>query len=205
MWQVSVSPRRCLDVVARVDVSRWFTTTRTRNVVVVAVIVLAGMAAADWFLRSAEFRGLVTAAEEAADAIDEWEAGRDRITADLPGAFYLTPQQRQDTDRQLRREAADATMSLADAATRVREVRVALPWHRDVEQARNRYLDHIDAWTVRLRRAARDPSMLQEPAPDIAATRSTSERAFRDALPPVALHGLDGRVEALFDGQAAPQ
>ena len=171
--------------------------------VVATVIVLAGMAAADLYVRNVELRGLVTAAESAAEAVGGWGADRDRIMSDLPGAFYQTPQQRRDTERQLRRAAADATMSLTDAAAGLRDVRAALPWHRQVDHVRDRHLDHIEAWTARLRRVARDPSTLSEPTPEIAATRSASAQAFRAALPPVALYGLDDRVEAVFDEQPA--
>ena len=171
--------------------------------VLATVIVLACLAAADWYVRNAELRGLVTAAEAAAEAVDGWETARDRILSDLPGEFYRTPEQRRDSDRQLRREAAAATMSLTDAAAGVRDVRATLPWHRQVERARDRHLDHIEAWLARLRRVARDPSTLSEPIADITATRSVSEQAFRAALPPVALSGLDDRVAALFDQQPA--
>lgn len=153
------------------------------------------------YVRNIEVRQLVTAAEAATDAMGQWEAGRHRIMSDLPGAFYVTREQRQDTERRLQREAADATMSLTDAAARVNEVGVALPWHGDVVRARDRYLEHTDAWIARLQRLTSDPSALPEPAPEIAATRSASEHAFRDALPPAALYELDDRVEALFDGQ----
>jgi hypothetical protein len=172
-------------------------------VVVATVIVLASVAAADWYVRNVELRRLMTAAEAAAEAIDEWETGRDRIMSDLPGAFYLTPEQRRDTERQVRREAMDATLSLTGAAARVQDVRVTLQWHGAVVRAQDRYLDHTDAWITRLQEVARDPSTLSESTPDIAATRSASEDAFRNALPPAALFGLDDRVEALFDGATA--
>lgn len=171
--------------------------------VVVTVIVLAGVAAVDWYVRNVELRRLTTAAEAAAEAINEWEAGRDRIMSDLPGAFYLTPEQRRDTDLQVRREAADATLSITGAAVRVQDIRVTLPWHADVVRAQDRYLDHTDAWITRLQEVARDPSTLSDPPPSISETRSASEDAFRNALPPAALFGLDDRVEALFDGQPA--
>lgn len=217
MWMAASSRRGCdvtglrqtpgsaLDVVRPVDAGRWFTTTRIRNVLVATVIVLAGVAAADWYVRNAELRRLMTAAEAAAEAIDEWEAGRHRIMADLPGAFYLTPEQRRDTERQLRREAGEAMMSLTDAAARVHDVGIALPWHGQVERARDHHIDYIEAWIAHLQRVARDPSTLSEPTPTIATTRSASERAFRHALPPAALHGLDDRVEALFDGPTAAE
>jgi hypothetical protein len=172
-------------------------------VVVATVVVLACLAAADWYVRNAELRGLVTAAEAAAEAVSEWETARDRILSGLPGEFYRTPEQRRDTDRQLRREAAAATMPLTDAAAGVRGVRATLPWHTQVERARDRHLDHLEAWLARLRQVARDPSTVSEPMADITATRSASERAFRAALPPVALSRLDDRVAVLFDQQTA--
>ncbi|HSK91930.1 MAG TPA: hypothetical protein VK875_11530 [Euzebyales bacterium] len=153
---------------------------------------------ADWYVRNAEVRRLVAGAEAAAEAIDQWETGRDRIVSELPGAFYITPEQQRETDRELQREAAAAAMAVTDAAARVQEVSVSLAWHDDVVRARDRYLDHADAWIARLRQVARDPATLSEPAPGIAETRSASERAFRAAVPPVALYGLSDRVEALF-------
>lgn len=159
------------------------------------------LAAADLYVRNVEVRQLVTAAEAAADAIGQWETSRHQIMSDLPGEFYVTREQRQDAERRLQREAADATTSLTDAVARLRDVGVTVPWHGDIVRARDRYLDHANAWIARLQLLTRDPSALQEPAPRIATTRSASEDAFRAALPLVALQGLDDRVEALFDGQ----
>lgn len=161
-------------------------------------VVLSGLAVADWVVRNAELRQLVSATETANEAIAQWEAARDEILAELPSAHFITPELRQQSEQQIARAAADATAPLVDAAAAVRDVAVSVPWHVGIVRARDHYAEYIDAWIAHLERLAGDPASYEDPATQVAAARSATVRAFDEALPPMALFELGDRINALF-------
>jgi len=164
----------------------------------VTVVVLAGLAGADCYMRNLELHHVVLAAEDADDAIDHWHTARREIAASLPSAHYLTDEHRRRGERLIRREATASARSLTASAAGIQTITVRLPWHHAIVRARNRYREHVNAWIARLRGLARDPANLDEPPPTIAATRTASKTAFHATLPPAAFHNLDQRINALF-------
>lgn len=169
-----------------------------RIAVTAAVVVLAGLAGTDWYIRNIELHHVVLTAEDADDAIDHWHTARREIAASLPSAHYLTDEYRRRGERLIRREATASARSLTETTAAMETVTVRLPWHHGIIRARNRYREHVSAWIARLRGLARDPARLDDSPPTIAATRAASEEAFRAALPPAALYDLDERISALF-------
>ena len=169
-----------------------------RIAVTAAVVVLAGLAVTDWYIRNIELHNVVLTAEDADDAIDHWHTARREIAASLPSAHYLTDEHRRRGERLIRREATASARSLTGTTAGMETITVRLPWHHGIIRARNRYREHVSAWIARLRGLARDPARLDESPPTIAATRAASEEAFRAALPPAALYDLDERISALF-------
>ena len=173
---------------------------RVAVVITVIVLVLAGLATADWYVRNLELEQLVAATRGPSEEIDRWRTTRHEILSELPSAHFVTPEMRERAERQLGRAAADAAEALEGSTAELEAVSVRVPWHQGIRRARDRYVDYTDAWVARLEQLARDPAAVEEPAPQLTEARSASERAFRDAIPPVALDGIDTSIERLFAG-----
>jgi hypothetical protein len=175
------------------------TTTAIKVTAVVSLIAITGAATGAWYVRRGQLEHLVNAAEAVDEVIDEWHTERAAILADLPSAHYRTPEVERQAAEQLERMTVTTITSLDAATTRVRRVRVTLPWNAAVAVARDSYLHHVDRWAGYLARIAEDPvAGLDEPPPPFTASRAAAARALGSALPPFAGDELRGRITALL-------
>ena len=166
--------------------------------VAVTVVVLAGLAVADWYTRKPR-----TAPRRV--------RRRGRPRRDRPLAHHPTRDRRKPAQRALPHRRAPPPRR-APHPTRGGRIRAVAdrnsrrhpdhhgstpvaPRNRPRAQPLPRACQRLDRPSTRL---ARDPANLDEPPPTIAATRTASKTAFHAALPPAAFHNLDQRINALF-------
>lgn len=140
---------------------------------------------ADWYARNSEMDHLVRSAVRAEEAVAK---GFEQMAANRENSGEL------DVSR-ARLSAGEAVGPLSDSIARIEEVAV-LPWHRAVQRAKDRYLDH--ARTVeRSFNAIVDNKDTREVSRQITPTLSAAMRALRRAIPALPLHHLERRIDDL--------
>lgn len=175
---------------------------RGRRALVVGLLVamlLALATAGDWYLRNREMGELLEAVEASekvmVSAQDDIETtGREAMSQ---SSSPLTQQQISDVRAALSDAASHGASQVLSEGDAVRGVSV-MPWHRSLVDARSRYVAHSSAWQDYLEGAARDPAEIWIEHPKIDGTFLSARRAFRRAIPPLALHDATARVDAIF-------
>jgi hypothetical protein len=161
------------------------------------VVLTAGLAlTVDWGVRNAEMRRLVTAVEASEAAMGETQAA----AADAFDAFDASDggeDAKLELDSTLSAVADEGRRQIEAAAGPVAGVRI-LPWHGELEEARDAYLAHNRAWQDYLERAIDDPSEFDKEQVEVNETFLDAEPLMRDAVPEPALFDLDVRVATIF-------
>lgn len=130
------------------------------------------------------------------------ESGQADITAVFAGydkdRFYTDEEKARFIQRA--EEAAEmAAADVQDTGAAVEDVSV-LPWHRAVGQAKRRFLAHSNVWQRHFGDGAQDFKKYDDRSTtaEISATFRVANRAFLRAVPPLALHDIEQRVNRVF-------
>jgi hypothetical protein len=156
------------------------------------------LAIGDWVARNAEMARLLQAIEGSESAMI---ATQDEITA-------LMAQHSQDP------EGGGLIAELGDAAGRGRDAIAAqgrqvagvdvLPWHAPIEEAKQAYLAHNNAWQEYLDRASTNPSEFVTPQTLVDSTFAAAEPLLRAAVPLLDLWDLTQRIDLIYAPPEAP-
>jgi hypothetical protein len=159
----------------------------------VAVIVAV---AAEAVLRDRELGAVIDHVEDAeegmADADRQFDAIADAATRNGSGWSDLERERFADA-------AEDAAVDLLVSVERLEDETV-LPWHRAVDRARDRYLEHAEAWLDVYESWADDEDEPAEASVRINATWELAEDAFEDATVPLLGRGDADRIDRIFAG-----
>lgn len=120
----------------------------------------------------------------------------DDVTANRGYAMSQSPVEADEVRRGFVSAGQDGSVTLRVDVGRIEAIDV-LPWHGKVKIARERYLDHANAWlkwSDELIRLDFDGTTSAE----INATFQLAGRALRDAMPPLIGSGPRRRVDAIF-------
>lgn len=185
----------------------WRTITGHRRGVAVVGLGLCLLLAGDWLLRNREMAQLLDAVENSeqvtmtgSDEINEVvRSANARLTQSY---FQEHPYERSvllsEVQASIRDAASMGAEEVVDTSDHVASVSV-LPWHRSVQRAKSRYLDHAETWEAHFTAVAGNAERLSDETPQISATFKIAERAFDEALTPYALFGAQERVDAIFE------
>ena len=165
------------------------------------LVALLAVGVANWALRTAEMRGLVTAIEASEQ---QMVIANDELTA-LATKFgeAQTWPQRQEALAELGRVSGERADAVAAAGRSVADVRIA-PWNLSVERARTAYLAHNASWVDFLRTGASDPASLFQKFDAIEQTWNALRQPLRRAVPWPDPFNLLARVDALLAGDDPP-
>lgn len=167
---------------------------------------IGGAVGTDWLARNIEMDRLVTAIEASEATMG---VVQDRVavvfeeldSADLQGE--PTDAQTQAAVAELAGIAVDGADSIGAAGRVIAAVNV-LPWHTEIEAAKEAYLLHNYAWQAYMQAAIEDPVAFTVDQPLINSSFMDSQLPLEDAVPELSLFDLQPRVENIFiDG--APQ
>jgi hypothetical protein len=160
-------------------------------------LVLGGALMADWGLRNAEMRDLVSAIE---GSEREMMQTQDEVSAalkpfEIGGA--LTPEETEVLRGKLVEIAEGAETRIQSAGEIVAGVRIQ-PWHRAISDAQLAYLVHNQAWVRYMAAATKDPIEFLNPQPLVNQTFLDAEPVMAKAVPIPPLFELDQRVDQIF-------
>lgn len=183
---------------------------------------IGGAAGTDWLARNIEMDRLVSAIEVSEAAMG---VVQDRVSvvlgeldaADLQGGPTDAPNDGQNdaqTDAQadaqieaavaeLASIAVDGADSIGAAGRAIAAINV-LPWHTEIETAREVYLLHNYAWQAYMQAAIEDPVAFTVDQPLVNQSFVDSQQPLEDAIPDLSLFDLEQRVENIFV-EGAPQ
>lgn len=156
------------------------------------VLGLGGVLVADWSWRNTEMQALLERVEAseavmgelqdaATEAFEEHSEGGDRAKL----------------DSELRQLAAAAKTDIAAAGLEVAALPIAV-WHVDIEQARDAYLLHNQAWVEYMGRASGSSAEFIAPQPLVNETFIAAEPFFLEAIPAPDLRDFAERIQAIF-------
>ena len=160
------------------------------------MLLTGGLLGADWAVRTAETRSLLT-------AIEASEATMIVVQDDVAAAFDAfdaagqSAEARADLDASLREIASEGAVAIETAGLAVTAVEI-LPWHRALERARDAYVLHNVAWVDYLNRAKDDPEEFVIDQDEVNRTFMEAEPMLRRALPWPVLPSLVDRVDIIF-------
>lgn len=163
----------------------WFR-RRRKGLAIAGLVVLAllVLGVVDWFVRNNELSALVSADDRAEEPLLDFDSALEEC-AD------------RDEDCAYKAAAKHLARTLA-GMDRIADVRV-LPWHGQVQKAKDRVLAHYEAWEQLMRDFASDRFRQTEVRySEISATFKSARRAYLDAIPRLALFKLDARIDNLF-------
>jgi hypothetical protein len=150
------------------------------------------LAAGDWVSRNAEMARLL-------DAIEASEAQMVQAQDEIAG---LIAEHGQDpAGGELIGKLTDATSrgrdAIAAAGSRVEAVEV-LGWHGSIEEAKQAYLAHNQAWQDYLDRASTNPGELVTPQPLVDSSFAAAEPLLRAAVPGPDLWQFTERIDIIY-------
>ena len=163
--------------------------------VVVAALVVACAVVADWWETNREGDAL----------LDQMESSqRDIRAANQDLADHMTGADAGDTEAYTQAQTGAMEASGEVAASRSQaEGLFVLPWHRSVDQARDAYVDYTKAWSAYFDDAATKTRAewaadFKQLLLDVVTGWKVIETQLPEAVPPVPLHDVDGRVDAFL-------
>jgi hypothetical protein len=175
---------------------------------------IGGAVGTDWLARNIEMDRLVSAIEVSEAAMGEVQERvavvlEELDAADLQGA-PTDPQTDAQTDAQTKAAVAelagiavDGAESIGAAGREIAAVNV-LPWHIDIETAKEAYLLHNYAWQAYMQAAIEDPVAFTVDQPLVNQSFIDSQEPLEVAVPIPSLFDLELRVENIFI-EGAPQ
>lgn len=185
---------------------RWFPVIAGALAFVLTLIV-GGFVGTDWLARNIEMDRLVIAIEqsEAAmgvvqervgvifDQLGE-EDGLEAAPSDAETAAAIA---------ELAAIAVDGEAAIGAAGREIASLNI-LPWHTDIQEAREAYLLHNYAWQAYMQSAIEDPVAFTIEQELVNQTFMDAEAPLINAVPVPGLFDLDARVAQIFD-EGAPQ
>lgn len=160
---------------------------------VAAVVIVLGLLAGDWAVRSYEMSVLLSRIEASEAAmISTQQQMRALDVPDDP-----TQAERDRAEDALESAAAQGREAVASAGQEVAGVSF-LPWHSALIEAQGSYLAHNAAWVDFLDRGSKDATELLSDDSAIESTWTASERQVREAMPTPSWAPLSDRVERIF-------
>lgn len=109
----------------------------------------------------------------------------------------LTEAKREQLVDELRDIAAEGEISIASAGERIESVRI-WPINTRLEQAREVYLRHNQAWVDYLARASQDPAEFVSPQPEVDSTFFDARIPLLNAIPALDLLDLQERLDRMY-------
>lgn len=173
-------------------------------VVFLAILFGAGAVGLDWVTQNLEMHRLVTAIEQSEAAMETTQAEVMATLASTGPDTDLSDAELIALDDELRAEARRGQDRIHTAGLAVDAVAI-VPWHRNIRQAQDAYLQHNQAWQDYLGRASDDARELVTEQPEVNDTFAAAEPALKRAVPESAAFHLASRVVRIFvDGQPQP-
>lgn len=154
----------------------------TTGLVALVLITVASVAViSELAVRSLEADSLVSAVEKSETAMKTTQAD----FADVLSAYdtaNLTDEERERLRAELSDVAARGEAAIAFAGVEVADVPI-LPWHSELEAAREAYLAHNRAWVDYMAAAAEDPAEWFRPQPAVNDTFAEAKLPLVEAVP----------------------
>jgi hypothetical protein len=171
---------------------------------------IGGAVGTDWLARNIEMDRLVSAIEASEATMG---VVQDRVavvfeeldSADLQGepTDAQTDAQTEAAVAELAAIAVDGADSIGAAGREIADVNV-LPWHTDIQTAKEAYLLHNYAWQAYMQAAIEDPVAFTVDQPLVNQSFIDSQEPLEVAVPIPSLFDLELRVESIFV-EGAPQ
>lgn len=159
------------------------------------ITVLAGLlVSADWALRTAEMRTLLTAVYESEAIMEAYQDASIDAVEEHRGA---TGADQAKLDDELIALAEVANEDLQRAGEVVAGIPI-LPWHRTILDARDAYLAHNIAWQDYTARVIEDPAELLRDQPLVNSTFEDAQEPLLDAIPQPDLLDLELDVWVIY-------
>lgn len=171
---------------------------------------IGGAVGTDWLARNIEMDRLVSAIEVSEAAMGEVQERvavvlEELDAADLQGApaDAQTDAQTEAAVAELAAIAVDGADSIGAAGRAIADVNV-LPWHTEIQTAKEAYLLHNYAWQAYMQAAIEDPVAFTVDQPLVNSSFMDSQQPLEVAVPIPSLFDLELRVENIFV-EGAPQ
>lgn len=160
---------------------------------VAAVVIVLGLLAGDWAIRTYEMSVLLNRIEASESVMisTQEQMGALRVPDDPSQA------ERDRAKQMLESIAAEGREAVASAGREVAGVSF-LPWHSSLIEAQDGYLAHNQAWVDYLERGSKDVTVLLSDDSAIESTWTASEKQVRAAMPSPSWAPLTDRVERIF-------
>ena len=171
---------------------------------------IGGAVGTDWLARNIEMDRLVSAIEASEVTMGVVQERVAVVLEELDAAELQGTQTDAQTDAQteaavaeLAAIAVDGADSIGAAGRAVAAVSV-LPWHTEIQTAKEAYLLHNYAWQAYMQAAIEDPVAFTVDQPLVNQSFIDSQEPLEDAIPEPSLFDLEPRVENIFV-EGAPQ
>lgn len=164
---------------------------------VVLVPLGAGGVAVDSGIRIAEMNELLTKVEASELEMMVVQEEIERVSSDFEALPDPTDEDRQELVKELATTAAVGQEAIAEAGAAISAAEIA-PWHVGVQEARDDYLAHSQAWQEYLGRAKEDPLELTRPQELVDSTFLESEESMRAAVPSILGSEILARVDVIY-------
>jgi hypothetical protein len=171
---------------------------------------IGGAVGTDWLARNIEMDRLVSAIEASEVTMGVVQERVAVVLEELDAAELQGTQTDAQTDAQteaavaeLAAIAVDGADSIGAAGRAVAAVSV-LPWHTEIQTAKEAYLLHNYAWQAYMQAAIEDPVAFTVDQPLVNQSFIDSQQPLEDAIPKPSLFDLEPRVENIFV-EGAPQ
>ncbi len=171
---------------------------------------IGGAVGTDWLARNIEMDRLVSAIEASEVTMGVVQERVAVVLEELDAAELQGTQTDAQTDAQteaavaeLAAIAVDGADSIGAAGRAVAAVSV-LPWHTEIQTAKEAYLLHNYAWQAYMQAAIEDPVAFTVDQPLVNQSFIDSQQPLEDAIPEPSLFDLEPRVENIFV-EGAPQ
>ncbi len=161
---------------------------------VATLLILAAVVSAGVWLNHRAFSHLLDSIEASEQVLVDYNESVSRISRSAPA--FLTDDARAGLRRSLTSASDDALVNVLIDQRRVRDLRI-WPWDRDTLQARERYLDHLEAWEKKMRDVSK--GVYDTGSPEIEATFELTNDALTDAVPLIE-GDYEERVAAIAEG-----
>ena len=151
----------------------------------------------DWYAQNREMDRLLRGIEAAENTINRFNPTTQAIFSEYLGRGPIPQEERDTLFARIEQAAADSQAAVTARVERVGQIRF-LPWHRDLDRARDRYVHHAGIWLAYLRGVARDAEPnYPKRSPQILATYLDALDELRRAAPARPRQDFEARIKAL--------
>ncbi len=159
-----------------------------------ALLVLTALMMTGAWLNHRAFGQFLDSIEASEQVLVGYNEAISRVSEHVPE--FLTEDRRADLRRSLTTASDEALVRVLVNERQLRDLRI-WPWDRDALRARERYLDHLEAWEKTLRDVSKGE--YGSGSPEIAATFELANNALADAVPLIE-NDYGERVAAIAEG-----